>query len=197
MLLALCSVCLVSQAAENIVVLGDSLSAGYGIDIQQGWVALLQQRLQQHQSAYTVVNASISGDTTSNGLARLPAVLQQHQPKIVIVELGANDALRGIPLQATRSNLEKIITQIQQKDGKVLLLGLRVPPNYGPAYTVPFQALYKELARQYKVAVTPLFLAQVDERADLMQADNLHPTAAAQAILLENVWRQLEPMLKR
>lgn len=183
-------------AAKTIVVLGDSLSAGYGIDIQQGWVALLQNRLQHSGYSYQVANASISGDTTSEGLARLPGAIQRYNPQIVIVELGGNDALRGIQLQTTHNNLGQIILLAQKARAKVLLLGIRLPPNYGPVYTQQFQAIYVQLAKKYHIAVVPLFLNGVDANPQLMQDDGIHPRAAGQPIMLNNVWGKLKQMLK-
>ncbi len=192
MLLIFCSF---ASAAEKIMVFGDSLSAGYGIDIQQGWVALLQQRLQENNLDYTVVNASISGDTTSNGLSRLPDALTQNKPNIVILELGGNDGLRGLPLQVTRANLAKMISLIKDQDGKVLLVGVRLPPNYGLDYITQFQAIYKDLADKYDTRVVPLFLNGVDDQTNLMQQDGIHPNTDGQPILLENIWAELKPML--
>lgn len=190
----LCSILLLGAstlcfAAPKILVLGDSLAAGYGIDIQQGWVALLQKKLYDQ---YEVINAGISGDTTSNGLARLPKMLNLYHPKIVIVELGGNDGLRGIPIPVVRGNLEKIIKLAKVKAEKVVLIGVRLPPNYGPAYTQQFQTMYSELAKKYQLVMVPLLLAGIDENAALMQADRIHPTAAAQQRIFENVWGVLK-----
>ena len=182
-------------AASPILIVGDSLSAGYGIDTQQGWVALLRDRLQKSGYAYQVVNASISGDTTSDGLARLPAALQSYHPAIVIIELGGNDALRGIQFNETQQNLAQLITLSKNIKAKVLLLGLRLPPNFGPVYDQKFQSIYPSLAKQFHVAVVPLFLKGVDSNPQLIQDDGIHPRAEAQAILLNNVWPALKPLL--
>lgn len=182
-------------AAEKILVIGDSISAGYGIELKQGWVSLLQQRLQKSGYDYEVVNASISGDTTSNGLYRLPAALTQYQPAIVIIELGANDGLRGLPIETIEKNLATMIEAAKKIHSKVLLLGIRIPPNYGLTYTQQFQAIYPKLAQHYQTALVPLVLKGIDEQPELIQADELHPTAEAQMILLENVWPKLQPLL--
>lgn len=185
----------ITFAAEKILVIGDSISAGYGIEVKQGWVNLLQQRLQKLGYDYKVVNASISGDTTSNGLYRLPVALKQYQPAIVIIELGANDGLRGLQIETIEKNLAEMIKTSQQNNSKVLLLGIRIPTNYGPVYTQKFQAIYPKLAQHYKTAIVPLLLTDVDTQSKLIQADGLHPTAQAQFILLNNVWVALKPLL--
>lgn len=182
-------------ASPTILVLGDSLSAGYGIDTQQGWVALLRDRLQKSGYDYQVVNASISGDTTSGGLARLPDALNSYKPAIVIIELGGNDALRGIPIDTTQQNLMQLITLSQNTKAKVLLLGLRLPPNLGPVYDKKFQNTFPDLAKKYHTALVPLFLNGIDANPNLMQDDGIHPRAEAQMILLNNVWPVLEPLL--
>jgi acyl-CoA thioesterase I len=182
-----------ASAAKNILIVGDSLSAGYGIPTEQGWVALLQKRLGKN---YTVQNNSISGDTTSNGLANLPQELDRHKPIVTIIELGGNDGLRGIPLAAIQSQLASMIKISQQKNSKVLLLGVRLPPNYGQAYTKKFQAIYTDLGRKYNIAVVPLFLKNIDDNPKLMQADGIHPVMEAQQMMLDNVWVYLEPLLK-
>jgi acyl-CoA thioesterase-1 len=182
-------------ATSNILVLGDSLSAGYGIDTQLGWVALLRDRLQKSGYNYHVVNASISGDTTSGGVARLPGALENYKPVIIIIELGGNDALRGIPINETQQNLEQLIVMSQKIKAKVILLGLRLPPNFGPVYNKYFQHDFTDLAKKYKIAVVPLFLNGVDANPKLMQDDGIHPRAEAQLILLNNVWPVLKPLL--
>jgi acyl-CoA thioesterase-1 len=178
-----------------ILVLGDSLSSAYGLDVQTGWVQLLQARLDAQNADYHVVNASISGDTTNGGAARLPSALEKHQPDVVVVELGGNDGLRGLPLSVTRANLERIIVESQTAGARVLLLGMRLPPNYGPAYTDAFHAIYQDLADRYGVARVPFLLDGVGGVDDLMQADGIHPRAEAQPLMLENVWPHLKPML--
>lgn len=183
------------MAQNTILIIGDSLSAGYGIDVSKGWVALLQQRLKQENYPYKVINSSISGDTTSNGLSRLKAVLPQVKPHITIIELGANDGLRGLQIDTIKANLQQMITLAKQAGNKVLLLGIRLPPNYGPIYTQQFQQMYHDLATQEGVALVPLFLTNVDEHVELMQADRLHPSVKAQLIILDNIWPELKKLL--
>jgi acyl-CoA thioesterase-1 len=185
------------QAAPTILVYGDSLSAGYGIARESGWVALLAQRLQADKSAYQVVNASVSGETTAGGLTRLPALLAAHHPQLILLELGANDGLRGLPLAQTARNLESMITLAQKQGSQVLLIGMQLPPNYGAAYASKFQAVFTEVAKKKKVRLVPFLLASLGTQAESFQADGLHPTAQAQPILLDNVWQQLGVMLKR
>lgn len=182
-----------TATAATILVLGDSLSAAFGIPQQQGWVALLQQRL---GPKHMVINASISGETTSGGAARLKQLLQRHQPQIVIIELGANDGLRGLSAKEMRANLEEMIRQSKSSSARVLLIGIRLPPNYGPVYTRAFEQSYSELAERHRTALLPFLFAGLEDSPRHFQADNLHPTAAAQPILLDNVWRALEPLLK-
>ncbi|MEO6697639.1 MAG: arylesterase [Gammaproteobacteria bacterium] len=179
----------------TILVLGDSLSAAYGIEQNTGWVSLLQRRLQQNAPRYQVINASISGDTTSGGLTRLARALDKHQPAIVIVELGANDGLRGLSLEETQKNLAAIIEQTLSRKARVLLAGIRLPPNYGPDYTRKFHEIYSSLAARYRVPLVPFLLEGVAGKPELMQQDGLHPRASAQPAVLENVWRVLQPML--
>ncbi len=179
-------------AAPTILVFGDSLSAAYGIPRDSGWVNLLQQRLPQHR----VVNASVSGETTAGGLTRLPEVLAAHKPHLTIIELGANDGLRGLPLAQTARNLEAMIDLVKKQDGEVLLVGMRLPPNYGPAYTRKFQTLFAEVAQAGKVRLVPFLLAGMADQRERFQADGLHPDAGAQVLLVDNVWRELKPMLK-
>lgn len=186
----------VAQAEQSILVLGDSLSASYGLAQEQGWVNLLQQRLRKDKQAYHVVNASISGETTSGGLYRIDALLANHRPAIVILELGANDGLRGLSVDATRKNLESMIQRAQKNDAKVLLLGMRLPPNYGPRYTEQFLRVYEILAKKYRLQRVPFFLAPIVGQRAYFQADGLHPTAAAQPLLLNGVWTNLEPLLR-
>lgn len=185
-----------AKASATILVVGDSLSAAYGIDQQQGWVFLLQQYLLQKKPDYQVVNASISGDTTLNALNRLQSVLERHQPAVVILELGGNDGLRGLPLTQMKNNLSRMIEMCQQHDAKVLLTGIQILPNYGARYTKAFHNVYPELARQYNVALVPSLLKSVGDNSELMQADGLHPNARAQPVLLQNVLPYLHPLLK-
>jgi acyl-CoA thioesterase-1 len=179
-----------------ILVLGDSLSAAYGIKLDQGWVALLQARLRAKGYGHQVVNASSSGETTGGGLSRLPRALSTHKPAIVIVELGGNDGLRGLPITDIRRNLTAIIRNSQQAGARILLVGMRIPPNYGPAYTRDFQRLYGDLAREYKLPLVPFFLEDIAADENQFQPDGIHPTAAAQPVLLREVWPHLEPLLK-
>ncbi|MGU3777067.1 arylesterase [Burkholderia metallica] len=178
-----------------IVVLGDSLSAEYGLPRDTGWVALLRQRLATKRIDYSVANASVSGDTTSGGRARLPAVLQRLKPSIVVVELGSNDALRGVPLATTEQNLRDIIAGARQAHAKVLLVGMYVPPNYGPDYTQKFHAVYTRLSKDLGVPLVPFLLAGIENKPELFQADQMHPAQQAQGMLLDNVWPALKPLL--
>lgn len=183
-------------AAPAVLVLGDSLSAEYGIARGTGWVNLLQDRLRAERFDYSVVNASISGETTVGGKTRLPDLLARHKPAVVVVELGANDALRGLSLQSTESNLRTIITSAQKAGARVVLVGMRIPPNYGQDYTERFFALFAKVADETRTALVPFFLDKVVTRPDWFQEDRIHPTSAAQATLLDNVWPQLKPLLK-
>jgi acyl-CoA thioesterase-1 len=176
--------------------MGDSLSAGYGINPEQSWVSLLQKRLQSEGYEYEVVNASVSGETTEGGLHRLPRALELHHPQIVMLELGANDGLRGLPLAGTRENLEKMIAASRALGATVILMGMRIPPNYGPRYTDEFMKLYTDLAKRDSLAFIPFFLRSVVTDRSLVQADGLHPTAEAQPKLLDTVWPDLKPLLK-
>jgi acyl-CoA thioesterase-1 len=180
-----------------ILVLGDSLSAGFGIQADGGWVTLLQQRLDQEGYRYQVVNASISGDTTAGGAARLPRALKTHAPQIVLVELGGNDGLRGLPLAEMQKNLAGIIDVAKKNGAQVLLLGMRLPPNYGPTYTRRFESIYAELARRHRVPLLPFLLEGVAQRSEMMQSDGVHPIAEAQPKILDNVWLKLQPLLRR
>jgi acyl-CoA thioesterase I len=184
-----------ATAKPTIAVLGDSLSAEYGLPRDTGWVALLRQRLASERIDYSVANASISGDTTSGGLARLPLIMQRMKPSIVVVELGANDALRGVPLATTESNLRAILEQIRKGDAKPVLVGMYVPPNYGPDYTRNFHAMYGQLSKDLNVPLVPFLLAGLADKPELFQADQIHPTQQAQPLLLDNVWPTLKPLL--
>ena len=185
----------VAETEKVVLVLGDSLSAGYGIDIRQSWTALLQQRLHEFGYTHRVENASISGDTTSGGLARLPGLLMRHQPAMVVVELGANDGLRGIPTAEAERNLRRILELIGATGASTLLLEMRVPPNYGPTYAAQFDDLYARLGALDNVRLVPFFLHDVVLNRALMQDDGLHPNAHAQAKMLENVWVYLDDEL--
>ena len=186
---------LINPSTQTIVVFGDSLSAGYGIGQNQDWVTLLQARLTQQKLPYQVVNASISGETTSGGLARFNEMLVTHKPSIVILELGANDGLRGLPVNEMRSNLNKMILQAKAAKAKVLLLGMKIPPNYGQKYSRYFSASYAILAKQHKIKLVPFLLDGVAGKPSLIQDDGLHPIATAQLTLLDNVWPKLEKLL--
>ena len=180
-----------------ILVLGDSLSAAYGIAMDQGWVNLLQTRLRQQGYPHRVVNASISGDTSAGGLTRLPAALELHQPSILILELGANDGLRAQPVARLRENLDAMVSLGENTGAQTLLIGVLIPPNYGPVYTSRFRETYPQLAAKHSINLVPFLLEGVATDPALMQADGLHPTAAAQPRLLDNVWPKLEPLLDR
>jgi acyl-CoA thioesterase-1 len=184
-----------AAAGKTILVYGDSLSAAYGLALDQGWVALLAKRLAAEGYDYSVVNASISGEITSGGLTRLPQALARHRPAIVILELGANDGLRGLPRAQMKSNLDAMIREAQRAGAKVLLVGMRMPPNYGPDYTQRFAAVFTELAKARRVALVPFLLEGFAAREELFQGDRMHPTAEAQPLMLENVWRELAPLL--
>jgi acyl-CoA thioesterase-1 len=182
-------------AGQTIVVVGDSLSSGYGITAEQSWVAMLADRLQREGYGYEVVNASIAGDTSAGGLARLPRLLEIHDPALVVIELGGNDGLRGQPVAVLRDNLAKMIELTQQSGAEVVLAGMQIPPNYGPAYTRSLAAVYPELAELFRATLIEFLLADVALRPELMQADGIHPNAAGQETVFANVWRVLSPML--
>jgi acyl-CoA thioesterase-1 len=183
-------------AGNSILIVGDSLSAAHNIPVRSGWVSLLQQRLEREvRDPPTVVNASISGETSAGALARLPDLLLRHSPKVVVIELGGNDALCGLQLPQLRGNLEQMIAGSQRAGAKVLLLGIDVPPNYGPAYRARLRSVYTDLAAEHHTAVVPFFLEGIPLQPALMQADGIHPTAAAQPKILDNVWPRLRPLL--
>lgn len=179
----------------SIVILGDSLSAAYGMEIGESWPSLLQRRLDENGHAYRVFNSSITGDTTQGGLTRLPRLLERHRPDIVILELGGNDGLRGLPLEVTRSNLAGMIEQSRAAGAQVLLAEMRIPPNYGRSYAEKFNGAYSELSAEYNVVLLPFLLQEIALEPGLMMDDGIHPTAAAQPVILEAVWAQLEPLL--
>lgn len=185
-----------AQATQTIVIFGDSLSAAYGIQQNEGWVKLLENKLNQQKLDYKVVNASISGETTSGGLGRFKTMLTTHKPNIVIIELGANDGLRGLSVREMQSNLDGMITQAKATKAKVLLLGMRIPPNYGIQYTRQFSETYANLAQKHGLVLVPFFLEGVAGNPSLILDDGLHPKAIAQAKLLENVWLQLRKLIK-
>ena len=182
-------------AARTILVVGDSISAAYGIQREDGWVALLQKRLEQHAYDYGVVNASISGETTGGGLARMPKALEMHAPEIVIIELGGNDALRGYPIDRIHANLERMIELSRASGAHVILMGMNIPPNYGPRYTQAFNNVYHELAQEQSVGLVPFLLEGVALEPELMQRDLIHPTVEAQPMLLDNVWQVVSDVL--
>jgi acyl-CoA thioesterase-1 len=183
--------------SPKILVLGDSLSAAYGIGVEQGWVALLQARLEREGYGHRVINASSSGETTGGALARLPRALERHAPAVVVIELGGNDGLRGLPIADVTANFESLIGLSRGAGAKVLLIGMRIPPNYGPAYAGAFHDLYGDLARRHGLPLVPFFLDGIALDDSLMLEDGLHPNAAAQPKLLDLVWPRLEPLLAR
>ena len=184
-----------SVSARTLLVLGDSLSAAYGISPEQGWVALLETRLQQEYADISVVNASISGETTQGGITRLPALIKRHQPDWIVLELAANDGLRGMPLALIERNISTLLKLSEEANAKPLLVGMRLPPNYGVSYTGRFYTLFETLAQQHDIGRVPFLLEGVALQETLMQPDGLHPNANAQPLLLENVWPYLQPLL--
>lgn len=193
----LCIVLFFSAGAfgKSILVIGDSISAGYGMAVEETWVNLLQKRL-DGQGDYQVINASISGNTTTMGVGRTPALLEMHQPDIVIIELGGNDGLQGHPLQVMENNLNKMVELSKNAGADVLLVGIQIPPNYGPRYTREFFAVFSTVAKAHQVPLVPFILEDVATVDGLMQSDGIHPNAEAQPILLNNIWPYLEPLLK-
>ena len=194
---ALLCVATVTAQAATVLVFGDSLSAAYGIGAREGWVTLLEERLKREKFDYSVVNASISGETTSGGAARIEEALSRTRPALVIVALGGNDGLRGLPIAQMKASLSRIVESAQRRGARVLLAGMRMPPNYGPQYTREFEAAFADVARRHKVPLVPFLLQGVADRRELMQPDNIHPTAAAQPLMLETVWKGLRPLLKK
>jgi acyl-CoA thioesterase-1 len=198
-LLALLLASVSAQAeAQVILVFGDSISAGYGLEhVDQGWVELLKTRLKSQGYGYQVVNASVSGETSAGGLARLPRALELHHPSIVILELGGNDGLRALPVAQMRENFMQMIDLARHAGAKVLLLGIKIPPNYGPQYTRQFEAVYSDLARTGKLPLVPFLMDRIALKPELMQSDDIHPNVKGQPILLDNVWPLLQPMLTK
>lgn len=196
-LFLLCWTALCARAQPVVLIYGDSLSAGYGLPQDKGWVALLADRLRAEKFDYRVVNASVSGETTLGGANRLEAVLAQHRPAIVVIELGGNDGLRGLSLATTRQNLETMLRTARSVGTRPLLIGMQLPPNYGTAYTRKFQTLFEEVAREQKTPLVPFMLAGFGEKREYFQADGIHPTAEAQPLMLDNIWPLLRPMLAR
>jgi len=182
--------------AKSIVVLGDSISAGYGIEVQRGWVALLQKKLADRHSPYVISNESISGDTSAGGLARIDQTLVRHKPGIVLLELGANDGLRGLSPQEMKANLTEMVRRSQKAGAKVLLLAMKIPPNYGKRYIEMFYEIYPQLAAELKIPYVPFILEEVALKPELMQADGLHPNALGQPAIAEKIWSHLQPLLK-
>lgn len=180
-----------------ILIVGDSISAAYGMEQSQSWPALLSERLQEDGYAYRVFNSSITGETTEGGLTRLPRLLEMQTPAVVIIELGGNDGLRGLSLDVTRSNLQNMISQSTEVGAAVVLAGIQLPPNYGQTYTQRFASMFEELAQQHAIALIPFILEEVALDSALMQDDGIHPNASAQPVLLENVWVVLQPLLKQ
>jgi acyl-CoA thioesterase-1 len=181
--------------ARIILIVGDSLSAAYGIPVEQGWVSLLQERLDSRDYPYRIINASISGDTTANARARLPQALASHEPAVVLLELGGNDGLRGLSLTEMKSNLGAMISSVQETGALLLLVGVQLPPNYGPRYTERFQAVYRELAAEHELALLPSLVDGIGTEQNLMQSDGIHPNASAQPLIRDRVWKVLVPLL--
>jgi acyl-CoA thioesterase-1 len=185
----------VAAAEKSILVVGDSLSAAYGIQRNRGWVALLEERLKRERLDYIVVNASISGDTTGGGRARLKPMLEKHRPAVMVLELGANDGLRGLPVAQMKANLAAMIGEAQAAKARVLLLGVKLPPNYGEQYASAFEAAFVELSKAHRAALVPFFLEDFADQPEFFLPDRIHPTEAAQPMMLERVWRSLRPLL--
>ena len=194
---AIVAICTPASAARTLLVFGDSLSAAYGLPAEQGWVQLLGNRARKAGLDWNVVNASISGETTAGGLRRLPEDLKRHQPAAVVIALGANDALRGQPIAGIRDNLEKMVRIARQAQAEPVLVGFMIPPNYGIEYAEGFRALYPAIAAKLKVKLVPFLLEGFADKPDLFQADQLHPTAAAQPLIVDTAWKTLEPLLRK
>lgn len=187
----------VAAQAATLLVFGDSLSSAYGIGPREGWVSLLEERLKREKFDYSVVNASISGETTSGGATRINDALDRAAPALVVVALGGNDGLRGLPAAQIQANLTRIVEAAKRRGARVLLLGIRMPPNYGPQYVREFEGVYADVAKRQKVPLVPFMLEGVADRRELMQPDNLHPTSAAQPVILDTVWKELKSLLKK
>jgi acyl-CoA thioesterase-1 len=186
-----------ASAAATILVYGDSLSAAYGIGQKEGWVSLLDERLRQRKLDYSVANASISGETSSGGAARIEAALERFKPAVIILALGGNDGLRGLPIAEMKANLAKIVRAAQARGARVLVVGMRMPPNYGAKYTQAFEQAFAEVAKEHRSAYLPFLLDGIGEQRDLFLPDQIHPAAPAQPIILDTVWKPLEPLLLR
>ncbi|MDB5793651.1 MAG: tesA2 [Noviherbaspirillum sp.] len=185
------------SASNTILVLGDSLSAEYGLARNSGWVALMAEHVKKENIATSIFNASVSGETTSGGRSRLPALLDQHRPSLVILELGANDGLRGLPIAATEQNLTAMISAAKRAKAEVLLVGMQIPPNYGRQYTEKFAAMYPKIAKEARVPLVPFLLEGIADKQQFFQPDRIHPTGNAQPIIFNNVWRHLKPLLAK
>jgi acyl-CoA thioesterase-1 len=185
-----------SAWAGTVLVWGDSLSAGYGLRAQQSWPSLLGERISAARLPHKVVNASISGETTAGGLARLPAALETHKPSVVVIELGANDGLRGLPVRAMAANLQAMIDASRKAGAQVLLVGMRMPPNYGPDYTTRFEASFRDLAKANRLRLVPFMMEGFADQRHYFQADGIHPVAEAQPLILDTIWRELKPLLR-
>lgn len=195
LLVIACWMALAAQAAPVVMVYGDSLSSGYGLPQDKGWVSLLARRIDAEKLGSRVVNASISGETTLGGRNRIDATLARHRPDVVIIELGGNDGLRGLSLTATRENLAAIVEAVRRTGARALLVGMQLPPNYGTGYAKKFQSLFGEVATEKKVPLVPFMLEGFGEKRDFFQADGIHPSAEAQPLILDNIWPVLRPML--
>jgi acyl-CoA thioesterase-1 len=188
---------LYAESDQTLMVYGDSLSAAYGIEESQGWVNLLSQKLADENYPFKIINASVSGETTTGGLSRLPSMLATYSPDIFILELGGNDGLRGLPLTNIRENLEEMVMLAQQSGAEVILAGIQIPPNYGPRYTEPFFQHYSDIAQKFDLPLIPMLIDGIPQQPQLMQDDGIHPVAQAQSLILENVWPVLQPVLKK
>ena len=182
--------------AGTVLVWGDSLSAGYGLRPQQSWPSLLGERINAARLPHKVVNASISGETTAGGLARLPAALEAHKPSVIVIELGANDGLRGLPVKAMAANLQAMVDASRKAGAQVLLVGMRMPPNYGPDYTASFEATFRDLAKTRRVRLVPFMMEGFADQRHYFQADGMHPVDEAQPLILDTIWRELKPLLR-
>ncbi|WP_144391301.1 arylesterase [Pleionea sediminis] len=196
-LLMLMSLYTLAGASQTLLIVGDSLSASYNIPLEKGWVPLLEKRIHEKYPGISVVNASISGETTGNALKRLPDILDKHQPEIVVIELGGNDGLRGFQLPSIKDNLNQMISMAKNQGATVVLTGIHIPPNYGPAYTQIFYKAYKELAEKHETIFVPFILKGVGDNPELMQADGVHPTAEAQPKVLENMWPYIKKAIEQ
>jgi len=190
-------VCAPSLAANTVMVFGDSLSAAYNLSVEQGWVHILARRIESARLPWKIVNASVSGETTGGGLSRFPEDLRRHMPSIVVIELGSNDALRGLPIAGMRKNLGEIVRAAKQARAEVVLVGMRIPPNYGIDYAAQFHAMFGKIAADANAPLVPFLLEGIADKPEFFQDDQLHPTAAAQERIADNVWKTLEPLLKK